>query len=263
MLMQNPEGGANKEYCPLCKGLGYIFTDRGVKKCQCQIKDFDIANFLNIPKRFQHANLREVRENFSPGKWKTLKNYLRDFPNYYKKGIGLLFIGAPGVGKTYTVCAILKYLYQKYRIPGYFADTKELSIKFRKAFEDDEASKFLNALFKVPILVLDDLGNETLTDWYREILTSLINSRYNAKKLTFITTNYFPLYLLQKEDNKNHNGMVVKSTNRDISNKEAFKELTTLDSRYGSHIVSRLAEMTIPFSMFGMDKRKIKGVATR
>jgi len=110
---------------------------------------------------------------------------------------------------------------------------------------------------------LDDLGNETLTDWYREILTSLINSRYNAKKLTFITTNYFPLYLLQKEDNKNHNGMVVKSTNRDISNKEAFKELTTLDSRYGSHIVSRLAEMTIPFSMFGMDKRKIKGVATR
>ncbi len=170
----------------------------------------------------------------------------------------MLLIGAPGVGKTYTVCAILKFLYQKYRIPGYFTDTKELAIKFRKAFESDEASKVLNALFKIPILVLDDLGNETLTDWYKEILTSLINARYNEKKLTFITTNYYPLYLLQKEDMLSHSGVAVKkSKNENL--KGEMQDLPTLDSRYGSHIVSRLAEMTLPFTILGRDQRKIKG----
>jgi DNA replication protein DnaC len=257
LLMQNPLNG-EREKCPICKGLGYIFTDKGVKKCQCQLKEFNIVKFLNIPKRFQEADLREVKRNLAPGKWEFLKNYLRDFLTYYRKGIGLLFIGAPGVGKTYTVCAILKFIYKKYRIPGYFTDTKELSIKFRKAFESDEASKVLNALFKVPVLVLDDLGNETLTDWYKEILTSLINARYNEKKLTFITTNYYPLYLLQKETRKNQGGVVVRKNPQENMKKE-FQDLPTLDSRYGSHIVSRLAEMTLPFTMLGTDQRKIKG----
>jgi len=257
LLMQNPSGGKS-EICPVCKGLGYIFTDRGVRKCECQIREFNIVKFLNIPTRFQNANLKEVRKNLPPGKWEFLKNYLRDFKTYYKKGVGLLLIGAPGVGKTYTVCAILKFLYQKYRIPGYFTDTKELAIKFRKAFESDEASKVLNALFKIPILVLDDLGNETLTDWYKEILTSLINARYNGKKLTFITTNYYPLYLLQKENMLSHSGVAVKkSKNENL--KGEMQDLPTLDSRYGSHIVSRLAEMTLPFTILGRDQRKIKG----
>jgi DNA replication protein DnaC len=47
-------------------------------------------------------------------------------------------------------------------------------------------------LREVPLLVLDDLGAERLTDWVTEALFRLINHRFEWRLRTVITTNYSP-----------------------------------------------------------------------
>jgi hypothetical protein len=44
----------------------------------------------------------------------------------------------------------------------------------------------------VPLLILDDLGTESATQWAREKLYQLVNHRYNERLATVITTNLKP-----------------------------------------------------------------------
>ena len=59
-------------------------------------------------------------------------------------------------------------------------------------------NKLLNFLINVPLLVLDDLGSERLSDWRVEVLSYIISTRYNYLKSTIITTNY-PLLRTEEE----------------------------------------------------------------
>jgi len=244
-----------KNTCPLCGGSGFIITDRGARKCECVYKNFNVGKYLNLPKRFWNANLRNLGRILDKETLRRLFAYLKDFPEMFKEGLGLLLVGEPGVGKTYTVAAILKYLYSKYKVRGYFVDTKELSLKLRDSFNNGQHTKLVETLARVPILVLDDLGNETLTDWYREILVGLISKRYNDKKVTFVTTNYYPSYLVNlEEETPDMGGVKVVNKKKKVIETPLSRD-KLLDSRFGSHMVSRLGEMSITLLLRGKDLR--------
>ncbi|HIP97883.1 MAG TPA: ATP-binding protein [Aquifex aeolicus] len=240
-------------HCPLCGGKGFIITERGARKCRCIYGRFNLEKFLNIPKRFWDADIRKIKSNLCAETSRQIYTYLRGFKTFYDKGIGLLLIGKQGVGKTYIVTAILKYLYQKYRIRGLFTDTKELSIKLRERFEKGGHSDLVEVLARVPVLVLDDLGNEVLTDWYRDILVGLISQRYNEKKVTFVTTNFYPSFAVGGIETPSREG--VKIVDRSAVRFSSLPQERLLDSRFGSHVVSRLGEMTIPIVVKGIDQR--------
>ena len=49
----------------------------------------------------------------------------------------------------------------------------------------------LAPVYQAEVLVLDELGATVPTNWVRDTLYQIINTRYNNKKLTIFTTNYF------------------------------------------------------------------------
>lgn len=260
-----PSRGENS-FCPRCRGLGYIFTPRGVKKCDCLYRNFDINKFLNIPPRFADADVKNLNSHLPPSEKASLDHYFQYFDYYFKKGEGLLIMGPSGVGKTYTAAALLKAIYREYKIRGLFVDTKELALRLKDRLAEGKPLKLVEILTKIPILVLDDLGNELLTDWYRDILTTILNARYNNKKVTFITTNYYPSYFVARfsEEKIPNKGVKVIETEpqkeeKNIPLPENIKDLI-LDHRLGSHIVSRLAEMTIPLYIYREDRRVKKSL---
>jgi len=256
--------GEGKRNCPICGGIGFIFTEKGAKKCKCTYEGFNVGKYLNIPRRFWDADIKKVRQSLDAKNWQTLYGYIKDFKTFYRKGIGLLLVGEQGVGKTYIASALLKLLYEVFKVRGYFADTKELSIRLRESFSENGGSQLVEFLAKVPLLVLDDLGNEVLSDWYREILVSLISRRYNERKVTFITTNYYPSYLVGSLGGREVAGRGVKVIDRSkpsgLPKTGVFTEDRLLDKRLGSHVVSRIGEMTIPIVVSGRDKRLQKVV---
>jgi DNA replication protein DnaC len=50
--------------------------------------------------------------------------------------------------------------------------------------------KVLQPVYDAEVLVLDELGASKPTDWVRDTMTQIINTRYNDKRLTVITSNY-------------------------------------------------------------------------
>ena len=89
--------------------------------------------------------------------------------------------------------------------------------------------ELLDEVLQTPILVLDDLGSERLSDWAKDILSYIIIHRYNTLKPIIITSN------LDLRDG------------REIG--------ASLEERMGKAIASRIAETCELIYVKGKDNR--------
>jgi len=223
--------------CSICHGTGFVKTENNkVRPCECRFKHRDINKELNIPKRYWKASLDNYHpKHISQNKvLLTVKIFVHNFNP--EEGKGLTFVGAPGVGKTYLAVATLKALYETKGVRGYFFDTKDLIFRLKHLMEEGKDLKFLKSVLNAPVLVLDDLGSERLSDWQRELISYIITYRYNNLKSTIITTNY----ALQRDE------------------ESSVRISADLASRLGENVVSKIYEMNEILVIKGSDLRKVK-----
>lgn len=104
---------------------------------------------------------------------------------------GLYLCGKPGVGKSYLAAGITNHFARKKCRVG-FIHVPTLIGDLKLMFHDREAQEqYLNRIRNVPVLVLDDIGGESVTAWSRdEVLLSLLDYRMEHRLLTFFTSNY-------------------------------------------------------------------------
>ncbi len=184
--------------CPRCGGTGFVDKGGVLELCDCRYEGVNLQKYLNIPPRFISAEFENYIPISSSQKEaiEACVHYAHTFES--KEGKGLTLIGPPQMGKTHLVVAILKTVYRKKRIRGIFFDTKDLLYRLQSYANTEKYQMFMNLLLNAPLLALDDLGSERLSDWRIETLSHIISHRYNFLKSTLITTNY-PL-LKQSED---------------------------------------------------------------
>ncbi len=226
-----------KSYCPKCKNLGWISTKRGVIKCSCKLGNINenIYQRMKIPPRYRHVSL----DNFQIMKKYNHHHILKEVKEYiyskdYKFGRGLFFLGKPGIGKTHLAVSILKEFYKKRGIVGLFYDTNNLLFDLRSTFDGSVSTReLLDEVITTPVLVLDDLGSERLSDWAKDILHYVITTRYNELRPIIITSN-----------------ISIKAENLD---EDVIEE--SLEERLGKSIASRLTEMCKIIEMDGKDMR--------
>lgn len=176
--------------CPRCGGSGFIERGEGVEPCTCRYEGVNLQKYLNIPPRFLPAEFENYTP-FSPSQKIALEvcmHYAYTFDE--KEGKGLTLLGPPQMGKTHLAVAVLKNVYLHKKIRGIFFDTKDLFYRLQSYAGSEKYYRLMRALLDVPLLVLDDLGSERLSDWRIETLSHIINHRYNFLKSTIITTNY-------------------------------------------------------------------------
>jgi len=111
--------------------------------------------------------------------------------------------------------------------------------------------RVLAPVFQSEVLVLDELGATVPTNWVRDTLYQIINTRYNNKKLTIFTTNYLDETRVVAEEPES----TPQRRNRSFSS-ERIQELTTLEERIGTPLRSRLFEMCKKVMIEGDDYRK-------
>jgi len=117
----------------------------------------------------------------------TAKN-IAQYPN---KLFWLTLMGANGVGKTHLAVAICKS-WVKAGIPARYVFVPLLLDELREGFKnhnDDSYTKRFNYYCRVPLLLLDDLGRESSTQWVQEKLETIVDYRLMNKLSLIITTN--------------------------------------------------------------------------
>ncbi len=115
----------------------------------------------------------------------------------------LLFTGDHGSGKTHLAAAIANYRFgQGY--PALFINVPDLLDHLRATYSPTSLvsyDKRFQELRSAPLLVLDDLGTQSTTDWAKEKLYQLFDHRYSARLPTVITSS-LTLPELEKQDPK-------------------------------------------------------------
>ncbi|WP_456384216.1 ATP-binding protein [Persephonella sp.] len=223
--------------CPLCDGIGWVIRKNGVEKCTCQYSDIteNIFQRMNIPRRYRDKELSNFEPDEKAGHGLVLLR-VEDYINSdrFMEGKGLFFVGPPGVGKTHLAVGILKEFFRRRGIVGLFYDTRSLLFKLKASFDGSaSAREILEEAVETPILVLDDLGSERLSDWARDILHYIIINRYNELRPIIITSNI-------ELKSRKLDGEVLENT---------------LEERMGQAIASRLSEICEIIPVRGKDKR--------
>jgi DNA replication protein DnaC len=102
----------------------------------------------------------------------------------------LIFHGLNGCGKTHLAAAIANFRLAQGK-PVFFVVVPDLLDHLRSTFSPDSKisyDEFSERIKEVPLLILDDFGEQSATPWAQEKLYQLINYRYNARLPMVVTT---------------------------------------------------------------------------
>ncbi|MEP6900399.1 MAG: ATP-binding protein [Actinomycetota bacterium] len=229
-----PEIGDEPEVCPKCYGSGMeVVPGKGARKCECR-KQNSHTNLLDktrIPKRYLDCHFHSYRA-MNPSQERAFKYASKLTMEYPAVERGLLFMGTVGVGKTHLAVSILKGLTERgFNCLFYESGSllKEIQNSYNTSTQTSEL-KVLAPILEAEILVLDEIGATKPSEWVRDTMANIVNTRYNDKKLTIITTNYLDEKRIEREE--------------------------TLEERIGVRLRSRLFEMCKTVAIGGEDFRR-------
>jgi DNA replication protein DnaC len=224
--------------CRICFGTGMeIVEGKGAKPCVCRTKVMQsgLLDRARLPRRYAQCHIN----NFDTTGNSSLKaardaaiELSMEFP---KTDVGLLFMGRAGVGKTHLAVSILKGLAERGFTCLFYefgSLLKEIQDSYNPNTKTSELS-ILRPVLEADVLVLDELGASKPTDWVRDTMSQIINTRYNDRRLTIFTTNYADERPNEREE--------------------------TLEDRIGPRLRSRLYEMCRTVKITGDDYRRVVG----
>ena len=212
----------NVSICANCKGLAFcpyeikgLYKDAMVeddiikfvyRKCPFKEKNDEEKAYLKniytykMPKEISDASFRKIYKDDS-NRLEAIK-YLKSFYDNYLKNNrikGIYLHGNFGCGKTYLVASLFNELAKKnvHSTIIYFPEFLR-SLKASFSSDDDEYNTRFDTVKESPLLLLDDIGAEKLSDWARdEVLGVILQYRMEEHLPTFFTSN---LSLKELED---------------------------------------------------------------
>jgi len=274
--------------CPLCGGTGWKTVDRVAEDeklkrvswekpvagtnttrrvwavpCDCTGTDRAARTLARtrIPRRYEHCDFDNFDTDFNEADgegaaWNrslgNAKLVVEGFARNYPVGTetGLLLMGPCGVGKTHLGVAALRQIVLRGHT-GIFYDYRELLKEIQGSYNPESRSTELGVLDPVltaDVLLLDDLGASKPSLWALETVGHILNTRYNEKRITLLTTNFLDgpegeiaPALMDREHRK------AATANRD----------DTLSDRLGTRVRSRLYEMCRTIELFAEDYRRV------
>lgn len=205
------------------------------KKLDAKQKDkIDKINLLvSEHNGFYDMHQEYILENYIENNQKQMiEKYIDDFYNNKIEGVGVLMYGHPGSGKTHLITGCILEIVSRHSAlinsvkVGSFID---IIMSIKNKFQDQYA--IIENLLNVDLLLIDDVGKEHITEFNKQIIYSVINGRYERRKITFFTTNCSTAELSEHIDGATVSRLIERNIMidfRDIKDKRVMigKQLT-------------------------------------
>lgn len=160
-----------------------------------------LYNLSRIPERYRYTIALKPENGEDLEAFTTLDNYKNDVLSMVDEGRGLYIWGkSTGNGKTSWACKIMSYFFRKIAfntgleneglyifLPTFLEDLRD-----NYDNKDPEFDEVLRMIKTCRLLIIDDIGAERVTDWVRERMVSIINTRVSNNLTTIYTSNLSP-----------------------------------------------------------------------
>ena len=198
--------------CPYgkCDGSGMVqLINDDTKEIYCKVckcaEDKNQKNrlkFANIPSEFEKLTVNSfdtrcyssATSNDVAAKAKTMvANYIREYAEFEELGKGLYFYSETrGSGKTRLAVSLGNVLLNSIKRQVRFITSTDLLKEIKNTYNKDTEyteSQIIEAINRVDVLIIDDIGVERPSVWVNEILFGIFDNRMKYKKITIFTSN--------------------------------------------------------------------------
>ncbi len=211
----DPEYLSAPHQCQLCSDTGFLTDEFGSKRCSCYKQQvisllFEQSNinlngnesFENFDESLYPDEIDSAKYGISISPRENIRNvkdicldFIDNFDNPEQKN--LFFSGRTGVGKTFLSFCIARELMENGRTVLYLSAPQLFDIvtnyKMRQSRDDSFNDDKYQSIFNVELLIIDDLGTESLSDARYAELLNILNTRYakngTSACKTIISTN--------------------------------------------------------------------------
>lgn len=195
--------------CQECGGRGIIVRNKTASVCACTVRT-RLTNLISASHMTENLRKKSF-QNFSLGYYsrtqkdpfnekthfeiaakaiETCKSFCRECLGG-KNPRGLYIFGQVGSGKTHLACSIANELI-KGGIEVLFMVVPDYLDEIKHSWEqgsDYKEREILERAREVAVLIMDDLGAHSYSEWTKSKIYSVINHRINKSLPTVITSN--------------------------------------------------------------------------
>ena len=171
--------------------VNYKRTEEAIRE-ERERKRKRLIHSINMPKniaeaRFSDTALTPERQDVIGELLKFINSYKPNSTEYQK---GLYLAGPFGVGKTYMMAALANELSEN-GVETTLVNVPTYSAEIKQAIATNTVEAKLVSIKNTPILVLDDIGAEMNSAWFRdEVLMVILQHRMLQELPTFFTSNF-------------------------------------------------------------------------
>ena len=171
--------------------VNYKRTEEAIRE-ERERKRKRLIHSINMPKniaeaRFSDTALTPERQDVIGDLLKFINSYKPNSTEYQK---GLYLAGPFGVGKTYMMGALANELSEN-GVETTLVNVPTYSAEIKQAIATNTVEAKLVSIKNTPILVLDDIGAEMNSAWFRdEVLMVILQHRMLQELPTFFTSNF-------------------------------------------------------------------------
>jgi DNA replication protein DnaC len=161
----------------------------------------------SLPKKHQKAICSDLPDSFFG--LDVFAKFTDGIADRIDKGTTGLYLYSrlTGTGKSTVACSIaLEYIVAKLKQDYRTGKRTDQLVKFinvadfleelRQGFNDEEKAKVAlsvaQTLKQVPLVIMDDIGAEKVSEWTRERLLNIISDRYDSERTIIFTSNHSP-----------------------------------------------------------------------
>lgn len=150
----------------------------------------ELVQNLSMPKEILEAKIVDIYDD--PERSTAIRE-VNNFIQAAKTEVpskGIYLYGPFGVGKTYFLGALANRL-KELHISSMLVYMPEFVREMRESIQDNSVNQKVNYYKQADVLMLDDIGAETQSAWFRdEILGSILQYRMMERLPVFFTSNY-------------------------------------------------------------------------
>ena len=199
-------------YCSKCRTArqkriefsGRVIEPRCMCACQTaayeqQVQERKHREFLDSVEKNRSVGLtdpvlrKHTFENdlgYNPRQMEMAKRFVQHWEEFKKDSMGLLLWGPVGTGKSFIAGCIANALLDQ-GVQVMMTNFARLLNKLTDMYAGDR-NAYIDSFNSFPLLIIDDLGVERNSEFARERVFSVIDSRYRSQLPMIVTTNLTP-----------------------------------------------------------------------